>query len=73
VLNTRATLRDITWLSPNDSAISLPTGVNGTVEVLRLAAANEVQQNYSVRGIIRPRCRWEDNVKTDMTMWTGLI
>lgn len=52
--NTLATLSDLTWLSPDNGTISLPTGVNRTVEVLRLAPANEV------RGIIRPKCRWEN-------------
>ncbi|XP_023709353.1 inter-alpha-trypsin inhibitor heavy chain H4 isoform X1 [Cryptotermes secundus] len=45
--NTLATLSDITWLSPNDTVVSLPTGVNRTVEVLLLATANEINVAYA--------------------------
>ncbi|KDR14085.1 Inter-alpha-trypsin inhibitor heavy chain H4 [Zootermopsis nevadensis] len=46
-VSTSASLDDILWLSPNDTTVSLPTGVNGTSEVLNLATADETNAAYA--------------------------
>jgi hypothetical protein len=51
-----ANLSDVTWLTLNDSTVSLTTGVNGTSEVLLLAPANEVRRSGTSLVITKPAC-----------------
>jgi hypothetical protein len=51
-----ADLSNVTWLTLDDSSVSLTTGVNGTSEVLHLAPANEVRRSGTSLVITKPAC-----------------